>query len=412
MSNPAPARWPLGRASLALDNLRAYVILLVLAFHSSLAYLNFLPPHPFPFDRPPYSWRAFPIVDSHRWLGLDLFCAWQDVFLMTLFFFLSGLFVWPSLRRKGGPAFLGARILRLGLPFALVVALLMPVANYPTYLQTAVDPGIGAYWRHFLALPFWPSGPVWFLWLLLAGDFIAAGLGKIVPRWGESLARLSSTGGVHPLRYFAGLLTLSVLAYVPLALAFTPEAWFQFGPFAFQPSRPLHYAVYFFAGAGIGAYGIERGLFAPEGALANRWPIWLTAALGSFALWLALSALTIRAKGAAPIGLQAVDDLSFALACFGSCLCVLALVLRFAAKRRAWLDSLNRNAYGMYLVHYLFVVWLQYIFLPIELPGIVKAAAVFAGTLLLSWATTAAIRRVPRAALVLGGGRGVAARPS
>jgi hypothetical protein len=33
-------------ASLAIDNLRAVVILLVLAFHSVLAYLNFLPTTP------------------------------------------------------------------------------------------------------------------------------------------------------------------------------------------------------------------------------------------------------------------------------------------------------------------------------------------------------------------------------
>jgi glucan biosynthesis protein C len=78
-------------SSLALDNLRAFVILLVLSFHSVLAYLSFLPTKPFPFDLPPYQWRAFPIVDSHRWFGFDLYCAWQDVFLMSLFFFVGAV---------------------------------------------------------------------------------------------------------------------------------------------------------------------------------------------------------------------------------------------------------------------------------------------------------------------------------
>ena len=142
------------RSSLALDNLRALVILLVLSFHSVLAYLQFLPAAPFPFDAPPYLWRAFPIVDSHRWFGFDLYCAWQDVFLMSLFFFLSGPFVWPSLGRRGTASFLHGRILRLGLPFVLVVAILMPPTLYPTYLQTASDPGISVYWRHWLACPF------------------------------------------------------------------------------------------------------------------------------------------------------------------------------------------------------------------------------------------------------------------
>src|SRR6266480_7151178 len=109
------------RASLAIDNLRAVVILLVLAFHSVLAYLNFLPPHPFAFDQPPFLWRSFPIVDTQRWLGFDLFCAWLDVFLMSFFFLLSGLFAWPSLSRKGAWSFLVDRVRRLAVPFAIGV---------------------------------------------------------------------------------------------------------------------------------------------------------------------------------------------------------------------------------------------------------------------------------------------------
>src|SRR5437764_14385505 len=101
MANPAVPRSSVApRTSAAIDNLRAIVILLVLSFHSVLAYLNFLPASPFRFDDPPYLWRAFPIIDSERWLGFDLFCAWQDVFLMSFFMFLSGVFVLPSLAGK------------------------------------------------------------------------------------------------------------------------------------------------------------------------------------------------------------------------------------------------------------------------------------------------------------------------
>jgi glucans biosynthesis protein C len=411
VSSGLPSGPLIPRASLALDNLRAFVILLVLAFHSVLAYLNFLPASPFPFDSPPYLWRSFPIVDSRRWFGFDLFCAWQDVFLMSLFFFLSGLFVWRSLSRKGTAVFFFDRVLRIGLPFALVVALLMPAALYPTYLQTAVAPGLIAYWRHWLALPFWPSGPVWFLWLLLLADIIAVGLHNLTPRWGDTLVRLSSGAGTHPARYFAGLLTVSALAYIPLAVTFTASQWFQYGPFGFQLSRPLHYAVYFFAGAGIGASGIERGLLAANGRLAQRWAVWFVVALGLFLLWLSVTALIMPDPASAPLGLQILDDLSFVAACLGSCFFMLAVFLRFAVKHWPVFDSLRNNAYGMYLLHYAFVVWLQYAVLPVGLPAILKASIVFGGTLLLSWSTTSAIRCVPAVAQIIGTNRarGVAA---
>src|ERR1700719_2960614 len=148
------------RPSLPLDNLWGFVILLLLSLLSVLAYRQLLPAAPYPFDSPPYQWRAVPIVDSHRWLGFDLYCAWQDVFLMSLFFFLSGLFVWPSLGRKGMVRFLHGRMLRLGLPFVLVVGFLMPPTLYPTYLQTASDPSVAAYLRHLLALPILACRPV------------------------------------------------------------------------------------------------------------------------------------------------------------------------------------------------------------------------------------------------------------
>jgi len=211
--------------------------------------------------------------------------------------------------------------------------------------------------------------------------------------------------GGRCLRYFAAFVTASVLAYVPLAVAFTPSAWLAFGPFGFQLSRPLHYAVYFFAGVGIGACGIERGLFAPDGALVRRWAVWLVAALGSLLVWMSLTALTMAGPSSTSLGLQILDYLSFVLACFSSCFFVLGLVLRFSGRRLGVLDGLKRDAFGMYLVHYVFVVWLQYALLGAGLAAVVKGSVVFGGTLLLSWGTIAVVRQIPPAAQVIGAGR-------
>jgi len=79
--------------SLALRNLRGVAILLILAFHCFSAYIVNQPAQAPLFDLAPYEWRALPIVDGERWLGFDLFCAFQFLYLMQLMFFLSGLFV-------------------------------------------------------------------------------------------------------------------------------------------------------------------------------------------------------------------------------------------------------------------------------------------------------------------------------
>jgi len=388
------------RTSLALANLRGIVILIVLGFHSMLAYLNWIPVTGSGFDSPPYDWRAFPIIDSHRFFGFDLFCAWQDVYLMALMFFLSGLFVWPSLARKKEWAFLRDRVLRLGVPFAFGIAVIIPAAVYPAYRLTATDPSIFAYWDGLRALPFWPNGPLWFIWQLLALNVIAAGLHFIAPNAIAVLGRWSAAADRNLARYLGALLAASTLAYVPLAAVFTPWAWSNSGLFALQFCRPLLYAVYFFAGVGIGAAGIERGLVAVDGVLARRWGYTLAAALASLLLWMGLTGLTM--SGGATAGVAIAADLSFVPACAAGCVFLIAVCLRFATGSSRLLGYLSVNAYGLYLVHYVFVVWLQYALLAAPLFAFVKAAIVFGGTLVLSLATIFAVQRFSWTARLIG----------
>ena len=410
-SGPAsPARIEPAATSLALSNLRALVILVVLAFHSVLAYLGSLTVTAFPFDDSPYKWRAFPIVDSHRWFGFDIFCAWQDVYLMSLMFFLSALFTWPGLRRKQTGKFLADRCLRLGVPFVFALTVVMPLALYPVYRVTAVDPTLLGYVRHYQALPFWPNGPMWFLWQLLALTAVAAGLHRFAPQWIERLGRLSASAGNRPGRFFLALATASALAYVPLALIFTPWDWSNHGPLAFQLSRPLHYAVFYLAGLGVGAYGYERGLLAQDGMLARRWAVWLAGALAAFVLWMGLTALGMNDTMADSIALQSAVGVSFALACASGCLCVMAACLRFGVHRSRILDDLSQKSFGLYLLHYIFVVWLQYALLGVAVFAIAKAMFVFGGTVLLAWAATAALQSVPLGARLIGADRSVVRR--
>ena len=99
---PQTAATPLASAtSQALKNLRGFAIAAVVSFHSVLAYLASQPTAPQPFNAPPYHWLATPILDNQRWLGFDIYAAFQYVALMPVMFFLYGKLVWPSLVSKG-----------------------------------------------------------------------------------------------------------------------------------------------------------------------------------------------------------------------------------------------------------------------------------------------------------------------
>jgi hypothetical protein len=49
-----------------------------------------------------------------------------------------------------------------------------------------------------------------------------------------------------------------------------------------------------------------------------------------------------------------------------------------------------------------FVIWLQYALLSVAVVAVVKGFIVFAGTLMLSWATSAALSRTPLGARLIG----------
>ena len=383
----------MSQASLALSNLRGIVIVIVLAFHSSLAYLASVPAQSARFDQAPYTWQAFPIVDTHRWIGFDLFCAWQDVSLMAVMFLLSGLFVAPGLLRKGCWSFVTDRIWRIGLPFVLVILLLSPLALYPAYSVRTIDPSFVGFWEQWTSLPFWPTGPEWFLCVLLIMNMMAAGLYAMAPGYIKRLGRLAAWACERPIKFLAILVTISLMAYVPLALAYSPWSWSSVGPFSLQLSRPAHYLTYFFAGLAVGQVGLNRGLLTSDGLFARHWLVWLGAAVVSFGAWAGLTSLTMPDWAKAHLTAQIAATVAYPVACAAGCLFLLAICLRFSRNHIRVLDSLSANAYAMYLVHYVFVVWLQYALLGSNLFPIVKVAIVLSCTLILSWASSAAFNR-------------------
>lgn len=380
-----------GRDS-APDYLRAFVTVLVVAVHSAAGYALVIPA-----SHPHHAWLAgAPVADSHRLPGVDLFLHFNDNFFMSLMFFLSGLFVWPSLARKGSGIFVRDRLLRLGVPFACA-ALLIPLAYYAPYRLHATDPGFAAYCREWLSLGFWPSGPLWFVALLLAFDVLAAALDRIAPRLFGSREGIASAARGRPAMFFARLVILSAAAYLPMQLAFGADSWVKAGPFFLQTSRLLHYGVYFFAGVAVGAVGIDRGLVARDGLLARHWPVWVTVAVLMFLVDVLrmIVFLPVAADyGVSPLARHLLSGLVFVACCAATSFAMLALFLRFANARTPVLDSLARNAYGVYLVHFGFVLWLQYALLPFELPAAAKVAVVFPGALLASWIAIAALRRI------------------
>ena len=371
----------------ALDRARTFLTLVVLLHHSVI----------------PYTY--FGHTDPKSWIGFDCVVLATDSFFMAMFFFLSGLFVWPGLGHKAPHVFVRDRLIRLGLPFAVAAVTIIPIAYYAIELRQHPGTSFAAFWWKTVTVGPWPSGPLWFLWVLLAFDLTASLLYRLSSTLLDPINRLSLKGFERPATFWLFFAVATAIVYVPLVVYYGQNDWFDFfGPFAVQASRVLLYAAYFFIGAGIGAANFDRGVLSANGQLPEtRW-LWLIVTLIPYCLMWGMIYIKREILGnpyPLPAWYLAIYGLFFVLFSAAILFAILAFFLHSKTPGPTLLDRMQADAYGMFLVHYPIVLWLQYWLFDFDWPAIVKAAIAFVLTVLLSWAATAALRKIPGATRVL-----------
>lgn len=350
----------------AIDNLRTFVVVLVVFLHAAIGYTSFSQ-----YDPAQYIDATAPVVDPNRWGVLDLPVVFIDTFSMPLLFLISGLFVFSGLDRKGSGGYFLSRLKRLGIPFLAAAFLISPLAFWPSYLMSTRDSNT-PYWIRFFTTDGWLIGAPWFLWLLLAFDGAAALVHRAAPGILEKIRRTPNAWVI---------LAVMIAAYVPMRLIVDPYAWItRLGPFDVQASRIGLYFASFLLGMALGGGGKWRSAGWPK-----RWGIWLLAALLLFPVYL----------WSTQAGIPAINGLAYSVSCAAACLGFPGLFRRFAGKTVPVIDSLNANAFGVFLLHYPIVHWIQFALIAVALPAPVKFGAAFLGGLLFTWGISALLRKIP-----------------
>lgn len=363
-----------------IDHLRSSLIVLVVAHHSCLAYTTFAY-----FDTKTYINSTHPIVDHSRWIGMDVFVNFNDIFFMSLLFFISGLFLPGVLIKKGEKNFLKDRFKRLGIPFIIGVTVIIPFAYLPSFYLNDHSYNFLFFIKDYLINQQWPSGPLWFIWVLLlfnvAAVFIPLNFYTYIS---NRASRLAKTPGL----FLIAIFIIVSLAYTPVSLWLGQYKWIGIGPFDFQANRLLLYFTFFISGAGLGSSDWESFLFTDNKCLNKPWQFWVTLCLVSY---LSVEVFTYTAWDIVRAGRLAVNtawfifDLAFVLSCIFTIIAFLSIFKQFfQAQSKLW-KSLSANAFGIYLIHYIFITWLQFALSDIALPVLIKFLLVFLFTLLASW---------------------------
>jgi surface polysaccharide O-acyltransferase-like enzyme len=302
---------------------------------------------------------------------------------MALLFLVSGLFVIAGLERKGSRDFFIARLRRLGIPFAIGVLFIAPLAFLPSFLMADPRPQ-APYLATFFTSDRWPVGPPWFLWVLLMFNGVVVLIHRFAP---NVLAKLHR----QPPAFV--ILLVTIISFLPLSLVGSHYWWVTLGPFDVQPIRLGLYFAYFLLGVALGT-GQQGG----KVGWPKYWGAWFILGGFSFFVYWAVLQETFHLP---VLVSQVMLGVTFAASCTGASLGLLGAFRRFVRRPYPIFDNLSANAYGIYLVHYAVVLWIQFALLSVSWPAWVKFSVVFVGGLALSWGVSALVRRVPAVRRVL-----------
>ncbi|CAL9528793.1 acyltransferase family protein [Streptomyces sp. enrichment culture] len=349
-SSSAPR--PGGRRLDWLDNLRIVLTVLVVVHHAAQPY-------------GPADWW-YVEGEPHN-AALATLSAVDGAFFMSLFFFVSAVFVPGSYERRGARRFLTGRLVRLGIPVLVGALTIVPGLMYAYYVHyrgyptpsfpryfTDVYLGLGdkpADWTG----PSWPDlqfGHLWFIQNLLACTVVYVVLRRL-----GGLLRLRVRRSLPPPGHLAlAALTVFVAAATFLVrLRYPLDEWVPVLDFLqVEPARVPQYLTFFTAGL----LACRHDWLDRFDARVGR--TWLAGGAAGVAVLFAVGA---DAGGFGPGGANGPAAL---WAAYESALCVALCVGLLTLFRTAvtggtrWSRELAADSYGVYVVHLPMVVAVQY----------------------------------------------------
>ncbi len=383
MSFESKPETPRKTRSAYLDNLRSFVIFLVVAMHSNVTYSGMGGWY--------YKEGNPAALDPLSLLCFGFYGSFTQAWFMGLLFFLAAVFAARSLAKRGPAAFIKERLFRLGAPLLLYVFVITPLMGY--YLQNVG--GIrdrigfgGAYLQYVQSMQWLEStGPLWFAEALLIFSALYTSWRTLRPRRTEAapVGAPPSAQTILLTMLGTGLAAFCIRLYFPIG---TDVLNLQFSFFA-------SYIALFLLGLKAG----EEGWF--EALLDKHGLRWFTVILAAgIPLWL----LQMLAGGALSGRLLIEGGLywqSFAYAfweaavAIGFSIGISAFFKRFLDKENVATRFLATNAFGVFVFHAPILVAISLSLRDWDAAPLAKHATVAPMAFVASLAFSALVRRIP-----------------
>lgn len=324
----------------SLDNLRTFLIFLVVVLHSGLVYEAALE-------------TLWIVVDPDKANNLGLLRMYLDVFVMFTLFYISGYFVLPSIHKKSTGKFISDKAKRLMFPWLVGVLTMIPAYKYIFLYSRGLPQEEWFTYFHIFQRSygnpfFFADNPVqnwlWFLPILFSFQLIYL----LMCKMGISLRNISIKYGV--------LFTLVIgLIYSVIMSQSNLTGWHHSAIFHFQRERLIPYFLIFL----LGVVSYHQQIFTPSG-MSKKLYIWTNIVLTPILAVFTVAALNLFFNMIDPernfyFISDTWDVVGYHLFLLISMLGFLYLLIytfhQYFNTSGKWSKILNANSYYVYIIH-------------------------------------------------------------
>jgi glucan biosynthesis protein C len=332
------------------DNLRSFIILLVLVYHAAMSYMVNGP-------------KWFYVIDTQNSFFYTIFVMVNDVFVMPMMFFIAGFFAIRSLTCKGQRIFWQEKIVRIIIPYFIGILFLAPAINYIYFLSRPEPlPAYFDYWINIFFDLARQHAHLWFLGVLTVFFLLLS----LVYHFYQPLGIVVEKTKLPPSKFMIAFGLVTSVAFFGIKQFVDDYSWVMVrNIIMFQPTRCVLYVFYF----SLGIYAHRQQWFTAYGYI-PKMKFWVPAAivLGSIYPTYKIMFWAKRDLLIVMIG----NDLLYAFFCLTAVLALLALFYRGLNYTSGLLSKLAANSYAIYFIHQPIVMLLVLALRSYPLPVFIK----------------------------------------
>jgi peptidoglycan/LPS O-acetylase OafA/YrhL len=333
-----------------MDNLRTIIILLVVLYHAAGVYS--------------LTFQSFWLVADPEYSDVvGIFNVVLDVTVMPTIFFISGYLIPMSLKDKSGWTFLKSRFKRLMLPWIVAVLTLMPLYKVIFLYSRGLPQEHWTTYFHFSPGNITSQNWLWFLPVLFSFNILYVLLSKL----NIKLPNISLKTAV------IGTLVIGFVYSVGIGMVVGFRHWTKTPLIDFETEKLLPYFLIFL----LGALCFRNKVFEVKPKKQTMYIVVSSIAWIPITVHILSRVFWVLGMGTlGGIVSPFVDRLIWWLGFDLSVLCMVYLMVqsfwRYLDRSGKIWNELNRNSYGVYIIHVIVVGVIALPLLNVTLPAMVK----------------------------------------